>query len=159
MLLFCLQRLVGMMVALILGIWGDNPFDPDGIFWGKQPQNNLLLWISIAIFLVTTILWYIVWFLLRAEVAGHNRPRDKEARSLWYEAGNTIQMNRLVYMVLFPGLCITQVFRNVAAISGFGVFSWLEMGALLVTFVVDIIRVILIATNVYRLRQEREKRR
>lgn len=146
---------VNAVVGIIFGFWGKNPFDPDGIIWRVQPQNDLFLWISTIAFLMAVVLSYAIWPLARAEVARKDRPGNKASRAHWYQAGNTIRINWLFYMVVWPGICITQIFRNVAALSNLEIFSWLSDAVFLVAMIVDIVAVVLIIKNFRTLAREK----
>lgn len=128
---------ISMIVGVIFKILGKNPF-----FWNSPPDVPLL-YISIAIFIITIVLSYTCWPSLRIEATRQDQPRDKEHPALWYENGNMIRANWLVYKVLLPGLCTSMILSNLAAISYLDIFTWLAGAILLVAIIADIVGLVL----------------
>ena len=145
-----------LLVGLIFRILGKYPFDPFDL-WGENPLNIPFLWISATAFIVAVVLLYTILPLARVEMTRKNTPIGKELPSFWYEDIHTMPMILLAYGVLFPGLCIMEIFQILAVTSQLEIFSWLADAAFLVTMVTDIVGVVLMIKGLHQRARRRAK--
>lgn len=101
---------------------------------------------------------YTIWPLLKAETTRKDVPIDPQTPSPWYTNKDMAQANRLTYLIFFPSISLTQIFRNLAALSHFKIFGWLGMAALFVFVVTDIMSLVLIFKGYRQRARERAMR-
>lgn len=147
-----LTMIASMLVGTIFGILGKNPFDPDNLF-GKNPQNNSFLWISVIAFCITVVSSYTIWPFYKAEAARKDTSTNPRKSSSWLTNKYILKANRLSYLLFLPTVAVMQILRNLATLSNLEIFGWLNLVALLVFIVTDIVVLVLFFKG-YRQRAE-----